>query len=163
MEKLKKFFKSLIIRLVICENLVLASMLTQSLGTVSYLFLCAIPVVLFWRIGILKLCWKIIKGFFSIFAAGGSSNSSSNNVNTESANVKEPERERKPRKELTSAWQESPFIIRYEGMVEDTFHDYMKPFSGDIHGILVGYSSTAITYKETEDTYSPTVRKVDNL
>lgn len=128
MEKLKKFFKSLIIRLVICENLVLASMLTQSLGTVSYLFLCAIPVVLFWRIGILKLCWKIIKGFFSIFAGGGSSNSSS-------ADDGEPEK----------------IIAAYEQGTGENRHVYIdttkrnRVFIGTSGDKLSGYTSSTVT------------------
>lgn len=153
MEKLKNFFKSLIIRLVICENLVLASMLTQSLGTISYLFLCAIPVVLFWRIGILKLCWKIIKGFFSIFADGGNSNSSSNSVKSEPVQVKEPEPERKPRKEIVSAWQDGDYI----------FYELSSGSRGNQPGILIGYTSTTLTFKFSRSDQYPQMWNVDRL
>lgn len=136
MEKLKNFFKSLIIRLVICENLVLASMLTQSLGTISYLFLCAIPVVLFWRIGILKLCWKIIKGFFSIFAGEGSSNNSSNKVNTETVRVEEPKEEPK---QIITAYRRGGSIC-----VETTKGSFDLGFYDDE---LMGFTSSTVTIK----------------
>lgn len=137
MEKLKNFFKSLIIRLVICENLVLASMLTQSFGTVSYLFLCAIPVVLFWRIGILKLCWKIIKGFFSIFAGGGSSNSSS-------ADDGEPEK-------IIAAYE------RGTGECREVYIDTTKRSRVSISypgAKLSGYTSSTVTVTRGEGSYT---------
>lgn len=143
MEKLKNFFKSLIIRLVICENLVLASMLTQSFGTVSYLFLCAIPVVLFWRIGILKLCWKIIKGFFSIFAGGGSSNSSS-------ADDGEPE-------QIITAYEDENhdfvYIDTNKGKRRQSFQIYH-----DKKAKLLGYTSSTVTIRNSGFDYTYDVK-----
>lgn len=141
MEKLKNFFKSLIIRLVICENLVLASMLTQSLGTVSYLFLCAIPVVLFWRIGFLKLCWKIIKGFFSIFAGGGSSNSSS-------ADDGEPE-------QIITAYEDHGFVYidTNKGKRRQSFQIYH-----DKKAKLLGYTSSTVTIRNSGFDYTYDVK-----
>ena len=140
MEKLKNFFKSLIIRLVICENLVLASMLTQSLGTVSYLFLCAIPVVLFWRIGILKLCWKIIKGFFSIFAGGGSSSSSVDDG--------EPE-------QIITAYEKSGwvYIDTNKGEKRQSFPIYSYD-----NGKLLGYTSSTFTIRKGSFDYTYDVK-----
>ena len=75
MEKIKAFFKSLFLRLSISGNLLLFSMITESTKSISAFFVCLIPIVLLWKVGVLKLCWKIIKGFFSIFTSSGSSSS----------------------------------------------------------------------------------------
>lgn len=80
MEKIKKFFKSLLIRLSISGNIFLIYVLVDRIPNtkpIQDLCLCAILVVLFWKLGIFKLFWKIIKGIckcvWSFTSTSGSS------------------------------------------------------------------------------------------
>ena len=137
MEKIKNFFKSLLLRLSICGNLALFSIWTKENIGMSNLFILGIPVVLFWNLGVLKLCWKIIKGFFSIFAGGGSSNNSSNIVNTETVRVEEPKEEPE---QIITAYRDGGNSI----FVETTKG---SSFIGFYDDELLGFTSSTVTIK----------------